>query len=132
MQAWGAALVEEWSWAKVTTSGAPVSELNGLWRKPWELCLIGRRSAEVPHAIARRVIVAVSDLHSRKPCLKHLFERLLFKREAHVSTFQDDTPVLELFARHAVSGWMSWGDEALKYQWKSAWADAMDVDDPPD
>ncbi|KAI9836638.1 MAG: hypothetical protein M1819_001272 [Sarea resinae] len=99
----GATLVEEWVWAKVTAGGAPITDLDGLWRKPYEVLLIGRRvkavvaggedddddedeeededhderdtktpkqDAKVPVQVKRRILVAVPDFHSRKPCLR--------------------------------------------------------------
>lgn len=133
----GAVLVEEWIWAKVTEVGEPICELRGSGRRPWEVLLIARRGGrsersakgEVEGAVrkreerkvTRRVVVAVPDLHSRKPCLKQLFERLLFgKGDGGAGAA---TPVLELFARYMVAGWMSWGDEALKFQWEGCWRD---------
>lgn len=130
----GVELVEEWIWAKVTETGEPVSEVQGLWRQPWEVLLIGRHThrsgedeylnahTEPEKQVKRRVICAVPDLHSRKPCLKELFECLLFK--PGTQCLDDRTsvsPVLEVFARHMVSDWFSWGDEALKYQWDGWW-----------
>lgn len=83
----------------------------------------GNGEADVPEKqakIKRRVVIAVPDLHSRKPCLKQLFEQILFGRQVE-SIDEKTTPVLELFARYMVAGWMSWGDEALKYQWEGWW-----------
>lgn len=115
--AWGVVLREEWVWCKVTTSGDPVSEVDGVWRKPYEVCLIGQRGdgaaaawGEGQGEVKRRVLFGVPDLHSRKPCLKSLVERLLLK-----CTGKGKYVALEVFARYTVAGWMSWGDEAVKY-----------------
>ncbi|KAF7903167.1 uncharacterized protein EAF01_006216 [Botrytis porri] len=43
---WGLELVEEWIWLKVTSSGEPMCEISGTWRKPWEILLVGRKKGE--------------------------------------------------------------------------------------
>lgn len=120
-ESWGVQVCEEWVWCKVTQQGKPISKVDGLWRKPYEVCLIGKRSLgtnNAPSTIKRRVIFAVPDLHSRKPCLKGLFERLLLGQQD-----ADSMPaVLEIFARCAVAGWMSWGNEAIKYNNNDYWS----------
>ncbi|CAD6446413.1 8d393b02-7d26-4870-9e96-305df371b3cd [Sclerotinia trifoliorum] len=40
---WGLELVEEWIWLKVTSSGEPIYDIEGTWRKPWEILLVGRK-----------------------------------------------------------------------------------------
>ncbi|KAI1624501.1 MT-A70-domain-containing protein [Exophiala viscosa] len=103
-------LFEEWIWIKTTVHGVPVSPLDGIWRRPYEVLLLFREgpTSQPPR---RRVIAAVPDLHSRKPCLKLLLEDLL------PSNYNG----LELFARNLTSGWWSWGDEVLKFQHESQW-----------
>ena len=107
-------LVEEWVWIKTTTKGEPVTQLDGIWRKPFEVLLLGQapdsrlQIARPADKIARRVIAAVPDFHSRKPCLKTLIEPYL----------PIDPQVLEIFARYLVTGWTSWGNEVLKYNCK--------------
>ncbi|KAH8808715.1 MT-A70-domain-containing protein [Xylogone sp. PMI_703] len=108
---WGIEFVEEWVWLKVTSSGEPICELHSTWRKPYETLLIGRKrhvdvDTALPESINRRLIIAVPDLHSRKPNLKTLFKPLLKA---------DYTP-LEIFARHLTAGWWAWGNEVLKFQ----------------
>ncbi|KAF2461173.1 MT-A70-domain-containing protein [Lineolata rhizophorae] len=121
---WHVEFVEEWVWVKVTTSGEPVCPADGKYRLPWEVCLMGRRMKEPKtideinaaaaascgkyRQIKRRFIIAVPDVHSRKPCLKSLVEPLL----------QKDYRALECFARYLVEGWWSWGDEAIKFSWE--------------
>jgi N6-adenosine-specific RNA methylase IME4 len=112
-------LVEEWIWVKTTASGEPVTELDGLWRKPYEVLLLGQAPdsrltlAHTATEIKRRVVVGVPDLHSRKPCLKELFEEFL----------PDRYQALEIFARYLVAGWFSWGNEVLKYNWDGYWSE---------
>ena len=121
-EAWNVCLKEEWLWAKTTTKGEPTTPLDGLWRKPYESLLLGQRpndpleSADPSDSfgdVKRRVIIAVQDLHSRKPCLKRLIEPLMADRHSYRA--------LEVFARHLVAGWWSWGDEALKFNCEDYW-----------
>lgn len=117
---WGVELEEEWIWLKTTTNGEPVTPLDSVWRKPYEVLLLGRRhrtynaqTSERLHKFSRKVIISVPDLHSRKPCLKELVEPLM-----------PDFPnyrALEVFARHLVAGWWSWGDECIKFNWEGFW-----------
>ena len=115
-QAWNVRLIEEWAWLKTTVCGLPVNQIDGLWRKPYEILLLGRKDfdeVESSHKeIQRRVIVAVPDLHSRKPHLKTLIEPCL------PGTYR----ALEIFARNLTAEWWSWGDEALKYNWEGHWS----------
>lgn len=120
---WGVELIEEWVWLKTTVSGEPVTPIDSVWRKPYEILLLGRKSKQYsfplkdrPKAhsqITRKVIVSVPDLHSRKPCLKELFRQYV----------PDDNRyrALEVFARHLVAGWWSWGDECIKFNAKQYW-----------
>ncbi|KAJ5717975.1 hypothetical protein N7488_003621 [Penicillium malachiteum] len=107
----GFSIYEEWIWVKVTAEGEPVYPVDGVWRKPYEILVIGRANQgttdanigpmdsgsmstdEVlennidllgldPGTVPRRVIAAVPDLHSRKPNLKSMFERFLFSSTA--------------------------------------------------
>ena len=103
-------LCQEWVWIKVTSTGEPVTQLDGIWRRPYEMLLLFRRGPPAEH-YRRRVIAAVPDLHSRKPCLKLLFEEMLPRKYN----------ALEVFARSVTAGWWSWGDEVLKFQHESHW-----------
>jgi N6-adenosine-specific RNA methylase IME4 len=119
----GVELVEEWIWLKTTLHGEPITPIDSVWRKPYEIQLVGRKrrnylmSAEGSSAkdggVKRRVLMSVPDLHSRKPCLKELIETLLLDANHYRA--------LEVFARHLVTGWWSWGDECLKFNWEGNW-----------
>jgi N6-adenosine-specific RNA methylase IME4 len=102
-QSIGLFLQREWIWAKVTAHGDPVTELDGLWRKSYERLLI---FGAANMTVERKVIVAVPDLHSRKPSLKRLFDEMM----------PPDYRALELFARSLTKGWWAGGDEVLHYQ----------------
>jgi N6-adenosine-specific RNA methylase IME4 len=120
---WGVKLVEEWVWLKTTVHGEPVTPIDSVWRKPYEILLLGRKSRQysvhsddIPTAhpyTPRKVIISVPDLHSRKPCLKELLEHCVSDRSSYRA--------LEVFARHLVAGWWSWGDECIKFNGKQYW-----------
>lgn len=121
---WGVDIIEEWAWLKTTVHGVPMSPIGGLWRKPYEVLLVGRKcndgacecqeNVDTRNDIRKRVIVAVPDLHSRKPNLKELIKSLIPKPL--------DYRALELFARNLTAGWWSWGDEVLKFNWEGHWS----------
>ncbi|KAG0651240.1 Methyltransferase 4 [Hyphodiscus hymeniophilus] len=106
---WGVQLTEEWIWLKVTSNGEPIFPLDSTWRKAYEVLLVGRRGGG--HA-KKRVILAVPDLHSRKPNLKSLLEKM-----AGV----EYSSCLEIFARSLTAGCWSWGNEVLKFQNAEHW-----------
>ena len=122
---WDVELTEEWLWLKTTIQGDPVGNIDSLWRRPYETVLIGRMRdplAASPSPIPsrdhtqethKRLIVAVPDFHSRKPSLKELIEPMM----SNPSKYR----ALEVFARNLTAGWLSWGDEVLKYNWEGYW-----------
>lgn len=120
-QHWNVQLVEEWVWMKTTLHGELVTELDGLWRRPYEILLLGRKSLSHDcesrtaddSSLNRRFICGVPDLHSRKPSLKELIEPLMPDRCSYRA--------IELFARNLTAGWWSWGDEVLKFNWEDNW-----------
>jgi len=117
-------IIEEWVWVKTTKNGEPILPLDGIWRQPYEILFVAQASNGYEHGgcwthepkIIRRAIVAVPDLHSRKPCLKLLLERWLDYIKKH-----GEYAALEIFARHLVAGWTSWGNECLKFQDVGCW-----------
>ncbi|OBT88706.1 hypothetical protein VE02_03235 [Pseudogymnoascus sp. 03VT05] len=155
---WGIELVDEWVWLKITANGEPMSPIDGTWRKPFEILLVGRKiprekinidQCEVgskpeldevsherkgeeevgksgeqpgvqPTPVKRRVIIAVPDMHSRKPNLMALFAPLL-----------PSSPVpphcLEVFARNLAANSWAWGDEVLKFQWLEHWTECANT-----
>ncbi|UKZ59604.1 uncharacterized protein TrAtP1_000905 [Trichoderma atroviride] len=111
---WGLELVTQWTWLKITSLGEPLFDIESTWRKPWETLLIAKRiSAKAPETLKPRVILAVPDVHSRKPNLRRLFEEYLGQ----------DYTALEVFARNLTSGWWSWGDQVLQFQAPEHWVD---------
>lgn len=114
---WGLELVTQWTWLKITSSGEPIFDMESAWRKPWETLLIAKRiGAKAPSALKPQVIMAVPDIHSRKPNLRGLFQHVLGQ----------DYPALEVFARNLTSGWWSWGDQVLHFQTSEHWIDGDD------
>jgi N6-adenosine-specific RNA methylase IME4 len=122
---WNIGLVEEWIWVKTTVHGEPMFDMDSTLRKPYEILLLGRAAPNAwttmtpAPSIKRRVIAAVPDIHSRKPCLKELLEPYM--------PDVDDYSALEIFSRNLVSGWTSWGNEVLKYNSSQYWAPAPDA-----
>ena len=123
--AWNVELMEEWIWVKTTMKGEPVYDVDGLWRKPYEVLLIGRKRDHLLQSdiqiadnrtkpVQRRLIFGVPDLHSRKPCLRELIEPLMPDPANYRA--------LEVFARNMTAGWFAWGDEALKFNWTGHWS----------
>lgn len=122
-EAWGVDLIEEWAWLKTTTTGIPMSEIHGLLRKPYEILLLGKQNdfsierkdekRSSKNETRKRVIVAVPDLHSRKPSLKELIEPLMPNPAEYRA--------LEIFGRHLTAGWWSWGNEAMKHNYVGCW-----------
>ena len=110
MRTLGFLMAAEWIWLKIAADGQPLYPLDGLWRRPYETCLLFQRNV-ANSKLTRIVIVGVPSEHSLKPCLKVLLEPFL-PLGYHA---------LELFARHLVAGWWSWGDEVLKFQSEQYW-----------
>ncbi|KAF1975081.1 MT-A70-domain-containing protein [Bimuria novae-zelandiae CBS 107.79] len=117
---WNVGLVEEWIWVKVTTQGEPMFDIDSTLRKPYEVLLLGRAApnawTRMEHARVpkKKVIAAVPDVHSRKPCLKELLEPYM--------PDASDYSALEVFSRNLVTGWTSWGNEVIKFNWEKYWA----------
>lgn len=118
-ETWNVGLIEEWVWIKTTTKGDPIFNIDDPMRKPYEILLLGRAAPNawttMTHAptIKKRVIAAVPDIHSRKPCLKELLQSHM----PHPVNYS----ALEVFSRNLVSGWTSWGNEVLKYSCDYYW-----------
>lgn len=109
---WGLELVAEWTWLKVTADGRPLFPLDAAWRRPWEKLIVAKlKGRAAPRGLAPKTIVAVPDLHSRKPNLRGLFGDILGPGYAG----------LEVFARGLTAGWWSWGDQVLKFQQPQHW-----------
>jgi N6-adenosine-specific RNA methylase IME4 len=115
-------VTEEWIWLKVTENGEPVVPLDGLWRKPYEVLLIGTPKTETElkgSKPLKRLLVAVPDMHSRKPNLKELFEMLYFPTDDGTQTYT----ALEAFARNLTSGWYSCGNDVLRFNADQWWSE---------
>tara|TARA_R110002003_G_scaffold32_11_gene2024 strand:- start:39249 stop:40295 length:1047 start_codon:yes stop_codon:yes gene_type:complete len=125
-ETWNVGLIEEWIWVKTTTNGEPMFDIDTAMRKPYEILLLARAApnawttvTQAP-TVKRRVIAAVPDIHSRKPCLKELLESYL--------PDPTDYSALEVFSRCLISGWTSWGNEVLKYNWDHYWVSTASED----
>ncbi|KFY69508.1 hypothetical protein V496_00185 [Pseudogymnoascus sp. VKM F-4515 (FW-2607)] len=69
-----------------------------------------------PTPVKRRVIIAVPDMHSRKPNLLAVFEPLL-------PCSSIPPHCLEIFARNLTAHSWAWGDEVLKFQRLEHWTE---------
>lgn len=132
----GFRVCEEWIWVKTTLDGQPISALDGIWRKPYEILIVGCRkeSVDIPNlhlddltpiseaVTTRRVIAAVPDLHSRKPNLKGIFERIFFEPGRPQSY-----SALEVFARNLTAGWWAAGNEVLRFNSHECWVDPSEI-----
>ncbi|KAF7544592.1 hypothetical protein G7Z17_g9829 [Cylindrodendrum hubeiense] len=116
--AWGLEVVTEWTWVKVTTSGEPLYDVESAWRKPWEKLIIAKRiGSKKLDSLKPKVIMAVPDVHSRKPNLRGLFQDII--GEGFVG--------LEVFARNLTAGWWGWGDQVLHFQQAEHWSSIDNV-----
>ncbi|EMR08982.1 hypothetical protein PNEG_02757 [Pneumocystis murina B123] len=96
-----------WCWLKVTDTGEPIFNIQSFNRKPFEEILFAQFTNEPKKIeISKRIIAAVPDLHSRKPCLKNLLNSLIH-----------DYKGCEFFSRNLIPGWFSIGNQTLKAQW---------------
>lgn len=115
---WDVELVGEWTWLKVTAHGEPIVSLDATYRRPWERLLIARKRGGLARgALEPKVIIAVPEVHSRKPSLRRLFDEIL------PAGYQG----LEIFARNLTAGWWSWGNEVLLFQHAQYWTDDTSV-----
>ncbi|KAJ3196727.1 Methyltransferase-like protein 4 [Irineochytrium annulatum] len=112
LPAWGCRLVGIWKWIKVDVGGALVSDMDDPHHKPYEPFVIAQkfRGEEGVGTLSlipeeRAVVSIPSAVHSQKPVLDSILSKYL----------KPDARKLELFARNALPGWTSWGNETLKY-----------------
>ena len=138
----GLDICEEWIWVKTTVHGEPVTPIDGLWRKPYEVLVIGRmrESQFETHTTTsyssksynptRRVIAAVPDIHSRKPNLREMFENIFFAGPCRRESLRSDHDsmvvaagysALEVFARNLTAGWWACGDEVVRFNYSDWW-----------
>ncbi|KAL6784179.1 hypothetical protein ACKKBG_A05115 [Auxenochlorella protothecoides x Auxenochlorella symbiontica] len=116
LPAWGLRHVATWHWLKLTPGGCPISAMGSNHRRPYEPLLICRAAGQGMSAapplgegtkhLDGRVFASVPGQHSRKPHLGHQLRELV----------AGGGECLEMFARELFPGWVSWGNEVLKYQ----------------
>ncbi|KAL0944419.1 MT-a70 family protein [Colletotrichum truncatum] len=116
---WGLEVAAEWVWVKITSEGEPIFDMESAWRKPWERLIIAKRRGD-SRKIPQRILFAVPDIHSRKPNLRSLFDKLL------PQGFRG----LEVFARNLTAGWWGWGDEVLRFQESHYWVTSPKQSEP--
>lgn len=112
--------------------------LESRHRKPYEGILIGRRmpsnstdtstsTARLPEtdnrsvsplSVKKKLLVSVPSQHSRKPSIAQLLEKEFLPPSEENNLSQDEGPRrLELFARNMEEGFISWGNEPIRYQY---------------
>ncbi|GAN02420.1 methyltransferase-like protein 4 [Mucor ambiguus] len=110
---WKLECISEWVWLKMTTQGECIFPVDSEHKKPYEQLIIGRpiASSDMSNRISMpesHVIVSMpSTRHSRKPPLHDILNAYLNKK---------DPVCVEMFSRCLYPGWVSWGNECLKFQ----------------
>ncbi|ERE83553.1 methyltransferase-like protein 4 [Cricetulus griseus] len=115
---WSVEVIAEWYWVKITHSGEFVFPLDSPHKKPYE-CLVLGRVREKAASVLRSTGVKVSPVPDQKlivsvPCILHSHKPPL--AEVLKDYIKPGGQCLELFARNLQPGWMSWGNEVLKFQ----------------
>ncbi|KAG4305541.1 hypothetical protein PORY_001097 [Pneumocystis oryctolagi] len=103
---WNMIKCGSWCWLKVTDMGEPIFDIHSLNRKPFEEIIFAQFTKAEKMQFSKKIIAAVPDLHSRKPCLKNLLNSLIHNYKG-----------CEIFSRNLISGWLSIGNQTLKAQW---------------
>ncbi|KAI8364398.1 MT-A70-domain-containing protein [Blakeslea trispora] len=119
--AWQLECLGEWVWLKTTTQAECIFPLDSKHKKPYEQLIIGRplvhNKKELRKSIPKtHTIISVPSVrHSRKPPLEDVLSPFIEKK----------SPVcIELFARCLMPGWISWGNECLKFQHSNYFEDS--------
>jgi N6-adenosine-specific RNA methylase IME4 len=113
---WALELIEHWgfehkttafTWAKQTESGEGWHMGQGYWTRanPEDCWLATRGHPQRIHADVRQLVVAPVMEHSRKP--DEIHDRIMRLV---------DGPYLEIYARRARNGWVTWGNEISREQ----------------
>jgi N6-adenosine-specific RNA methylase IME4 len=106
MRIWGFTYKTHLAWAKVTANGKPRMGCGFIARTLHELCLVGTRGKPGKGAIALPSLFnGIARESGRKP---DEFYRL-------VERFKPTARRVDLFARQSRAGWVSYGDEATKF-----------------
>ncbi|CAH6792045.1 N(6)-adenine-specific methyltransferase METTL4 [Phodopus roborovskii] len=115
---WSVEVIAEWYWVKITHSGEFVFPLDSPHKKPYECLVLGRVREKTTSAL-RSTDVNASPVPDQKlivsvPCVLHSHKPPL--AEVLKDYIKPGGQYLELFARNLQPGWMSWGNEVLKFQ----------------
>lgn len=106
LEAWGFDYKSAGAWAKQTSTGKAWQFGTGyVYRSAAEFWIYGSRGKpKLRSRSIRNLIVAPVREHSRKPdCMRTNIE-------AHLPA-----PYVELFARESSPGWLTWGNQATKF-----------------
>lgn len=123
---WGLECVAEWTWLKLTTQAEPIFPLDSMHKKPYEQLILARPkdSKSQPSILPKQhTIMSIPSIrHSRKPPLEgNICGLLLCLSNCLIADvlkpYLNSDPIqVELFARCLTPGWISWGNECLKFQ----------------
>ncbi|KAL7315253.1 hypothetical protein PS15m_006724 [Mucor circinelloides] len=107
---WKLKCISEWVWLKMTTQRECIFPIDSEHKKPYEQLIIGRPVASNDMSLPEsHIIVSVpSTRHSRKPPLHDILGAYLNNKK--------DPVCVEMFSRCLYPGWISWGNECLKFQ----------------
>ncbi|KAI8640531.1 MT-A70-domain-containing protein [Parasitella parasitica] len=111
---WNLECVGEWAWLKMTTQAECIFPIDSEHKKPYEQLIIGRPIRE--NKINGRIEIPTSHIiasipsvrHSRKPPLHDVLKAYIESKTNPVC--------VEMFSRCLYPGWISWGNECLKFQ----------------
>ncbi|KAK5801152.1 hypothetical protein VI817_003364 [Penicillium citrinum] len=150
----GFRVIEEWIWVKVTNKGIPITPINGLWRKPYEILIIGQRGgfnaddfAAMNMNVHRSSIsgsYSESDFHSNPSREKQIIRRVIaavpdiHSRKPNLRDLFEDVffsecdgddddgsyVAMEVFARNLTAGWWGCGNEVMKFNDEGCWVDS--------
>lgn len=122
---WQLECVAEWTWLKVTTQAECIFPIDSMHKKPYEQLIIGKPINKNESTLPKiHTIVSIPSVrHSRKPPLQGNISSithentLIILLDLLLPYLNKEDPIcVELFARCLVPGWISWGNECLKFQ----------------
>ena len=95
-------------WIKVEPSrGDPIFDLRNQHRKPFEICVVGRRGCSKSNLCRSHCLFSPpSRIHSKKPPVDEILDPLLPSV---------NPKKLELFSRVCRANYSSWGNEVIKF-----------------
>ncbi|CAL8099847.1 unnamed protein product [Prunus armeniaca] len=116
--AWGVKYVATFFWLKVKADGSLISDLDLFHHRPYECLLLGlvhgkvtdskQLSSTKPILPDNQIMLSIPGDYSRKPPIAGLLHEYAPRLQRG--------RCIELFAREMTAGWISWGNEPLRFQ----------------